>query len=207
MCLGWLHFGICNNDKYVILRKKESLGKPTFTTCKAWVERDSCPACLHCVSPSPEWNRCSADGSGAITWMEHTKAVGLSTRPGQMEPSVSLERQVTPCVACPPETEMLLTWMEAVWYGVVYYVMVCSSTRILLRMKVWLTIEWCETILTYKPLNLSSEKGSGKLLPLSLLESKKHHDPASLVSSLLFSQASYRVCCFLLYSSMMLPGT
>lgn len=139
--------------------------------------------------------------------MEHTKAAGLSTRPGQMEPSVSLERQVTPCVACPPETEMLLTWMEAVWYGVVYYVMVCSSTRILLRMKVWLTIEWCETILTYKPLNLSSEKGSGKLLPLSLLESKKHHDPASLVSSLLFSQASYRVCCFLLYSSMMLPGT
>lgn len=127
MCLGWLHFGICNNDKYVILRKKESLGKPTFTTCKAWVERDSCPACLHCVSPSPEWNRCSADGSGAITWMEHTKAVGLSTRPGQMEPSVSLERQVTPCVACPPETEMLLTWMEAMWYGVVYYVTVSCT--------------------------------------------------------------------------------
>lgn len=100
-----------------------------------------------------------------------------------------------------------MVWCRVLCYGVVYYVMLCSSTRILLRMKVWLTIEWCETILTYKPLNLSSEKGSGKLLPLSLLESKKHHDPASLVSSLLFSQASYQVCCFLLYSSMMLPGT
>ena len=53
---------------------------------------------------STELCRCSADGSGAITWMERTKAAELSTRPGLMGPSVmSLERQVTP-------RSVLLSW-------------------------------------------------------------------------------------------------
>lgn len=50
-----------------------------------------------------ESRRCSVDGSGAITWRERTKAAGLSTHPGLMGPSVSLERQVTPW-------SILLSW-------------------------------------------------------------------------------------------------
>lgn len=63
----------------------------------------------------PERNRCSADVSGAITWMEHTKAAGPSTRPGLMEPSVRLERQVTPCGACP------LGWIQRGVRHITYY--------------------------------------------------------------------------------------
>lgn len=100
VCLGLLSIslGIFHHLSY---QEIKSLSNLYHFIGETWTESNPCLVWYHLMTSSltchlTEMSRCSVDDSGAIMRMEHTRAAGLSTRPGPMGPNVSLERQVTP---------------------------------------------------------------------------------------------------------------